>query len=779
MRKRFLVYLLCVASSLLAKETIVVGDVVNETTGDAIANVDIYYRSTHIGTTSDENGAFALRVDIDRKRTLVFSAIGYQPQHYTIEPGSMAGIQVALKEKIPLLGEVVVMPNANEALPLIEGVRASRPLNDWTLQSNRQNEVLTHTQLYVSDISKRQLQRRWWQNLRTGMIAKEDSTYLLPLYWERQSWLLRGKEMIPANDQQREALILSKDDYSILLTTQGNLNFYQPTISLLGNAFLSPLAQSGDVYYNYYLVDSIASDTSKTYVIDFRTRNPFYATFNGSLHIDSASLAIRYVCADVPAQTSVNYLNNLHIEQYYALDHSLEREHIGFLLDFAIKTDTTHIFPTLLYKHTLVSKRPAHTRWTCDSVALDSTLAALDSLQQKPMFRVAKWFATSFIMGYIPTGSCVDIGHIQEIISTNPSEQVHIGLPLRTNEKLWKNVSLEAAIGYGWRDKKLKGLGKINVQIPSKRRNILTFEYIDRYARSEVDEFSRLYRENGTGLRTMDFTNYFFHSIHSNQNTVNSFAHLRQFSIETENDWSEHVETHLYSHFGWLPNYSFQTVGGVVRIGWNERKVDRYFHRTHLYSQYPVLYVGLEGGSWNRVHQSNYSMYAKLQLMLRQHCSLGMGGTLDWALEAGHIFGQVPYTMLHLFEGNQGYCYDPYRFTLMNELQYGGNDYIALHTEWNGKGILFNLIPGIRYLRLRELVSFHLAYGYINTSNQQLIKEMAPYIVEETQVPHIEIGVGLGNILRVADLYSVWRLTNRDDPRTPLWALRFRLHLDL
>ena len=52
---------------LQAVETIIVGEIVNETTGEAIPNVNIHFRGTKIGTTSDENGSYALRVDMQAK----------------------------------------------------------------------------------------------------------------------------------------------------------------------------------------------------------------------------------------------------------------------------------------------------------------------------------------------------------------------------------------------------------------------------------------------------------------------------------------------------------------------------------------------------------------------------------------------------------------------------------------------------------------------------------------------------------------------------------------
>ncbi len=148
--------------------------------------------------------------------------------------------------------------------------------------------------------------------------------------------------------------------------------------------------------------------------------------------------------------------------------------------------------------------------------------------------------------------------------------------------------------------------------------------------------------------------------------------------------------------------------------------------------------------------------------MLTQHANLGMGGTLTYALQGGVILGNVPTTMLWQASGNQGFAYDPYRFTLLHGGEMLANRYVTLQAEWNGHGILFNLIPGVRWLHLRELVEAKLAYGYNNQSpitNHQF---------------YSEIGIGIGNILRVADLYSIWSLS--PDVR---WAMRFRIHLGL
>ena len=764
----FLWVALLMGAKTFAVETIIVGEVVNETTGEAIPNVNIHFRGTKIGTTSDENGSYALRVDMTAKAQLVFSAVGYYTQRFDIDPGTMAGLQVAMREKTAMLTEVVVAPNENPALEILRRVRAQRPENDRTLHPDRGTTVQREQTLYISHIQKKHLRRALWRSLQAGMMAQEDSTYIMPLYRETQSFRLDGKEMTPANDQRTQALVLTSTDYSSLLGGEGNLNFYAPSVSLMGHAFLSPLASGGNLYYRYYL-----EEDSSCYRISFRTRNPFYATFNGEMIIDTATFALRDFKAYVPAEVAVNYVNTLHVSQSLLPDGTIASEHISVLLDFAIKTEQAGtVFPTLLLTTSLTNpavntgerswSEPANdptagrSYYMQDGLSSDSAFAALDSL---PLVRTARFFATVATTGYIPTGTPVDIGHIEEILQVNSHEGVHFGLPFRTNERFSKVVSLEASVGYGIRDRSAKGMGRISVNLPTLRKNTLQIEYNDHYIWSEVDDFSRLLRENSMGWGNFDFTAYAFEALHRDSLYVNTALRQRQLQLYWFADWTPHLETRAYVRAGWMPTYAYQSLSLIARLSWGERKYDGFFSRRYAYSgKYPVLFLGFETGHWNE------GLYAHLRLMLSQHANLGMGGTLDYALQGGAIFGKVPAPLLWQANANQGFAYDPYRFTFLRGGQLLADKYVALQAEWNGQGILFNLIPGIRWLHLRELFEAKIAYGYLSHQPSAV----------SNQTLYAELGVGIGNILRVCDLYSVWSLSPEFH-----WGMRFRIHLGL
>ena len=156
-----------------------------------------------------------------------------------------------------------------------------------------------------------------------------------------------------------------------------------------------------------------------------------------------------------------------------------------------------------------------------------------------------------------------------------------------------------------------------------------------------------------------------------------------------------------------------------------------------------------------------------------------MGGTLSYTFGAGLTLGTVPYPLLSTMNGNQSYSYAPTRFTLMNNAQYMTDKYLFLHVDWNGQGILFNRIPGVRYARLRELVEMKIAYGGLGDAQIRLNSTLEGAPTQTLTIPYVEMGVGIGNILRICDVYSIWRLTRFDDATTPRWAVRFRLNLGL
>ena len=787
--KRLIIILLClltVSSWLRAQETIVVGEVYDANTGEPLSNVNIYLQGTQEGTTTNAEGMFLLREELERARTMVVSAVGYHTERFKIEPHTQSGIDIALREKVGTLAEVFVVPNENPALALMEKVRARRAANRRMVA---EDAATGSTALYVSDIQSRNLKRNLWKSLQSGMIQQDDSSYLVPLYWRQQT----------TDTVREEATLLTVTDYQLLLgQIPSTFDFYANSMPFLSTSMLSPLASSGNTYYTYFLVDSVWVGEEKRYQVRFKTKNPFYATFNGEMMIDSATCALRSIEVKMPAQTSINYLKGLSVRQTFTVDNQLRDEQVNMLMDFAVKAplgnDTTHIFPTLLLTRGTKLQHEENTPQNYAPEQDDMILPALDSLNNTPLFKTAKLLAYVVQTGCIPTSKYVEIGKVHHVFKLSKFEGLRVGIPLRTTDDLWKNVCLEAMVAYGMGDRAWKGFGQINVALPTERRHTMFVRYADEYMYADVDDFSEYLRENIVFNKQINIVTRLMQSLTFNPDYYyNTMSRRREARLQFSDEWNSYLETQAYVKLGRMgygeptsrynaqPSFSYSTIGASARISFNERKVDTYFERRHIYNHLPVIYLGAELGSYRMDDMSSYRMYGNLQLMVRHDVDLGMGGELDYLVQAGLVFGRVPYPLLYHFAGNQTHTFEPHRFSLMNNYQYAADQYVALQAHWNGKGVLFNLIPGVRYLRLRELVELKMAYGGLRQDHQQVLAfpttQTGHGTMRAMQVPYVEMGVGIGNILRIGEVYGVFRLTQINDPASPWWAVRFRLHL--
>lgn len=790
-RKRtgMLLFLLfgCILRLISAPETIIVGDIFDAQTHQPIENANIYFKNTQIGTTSNQEGLFMLRTDQKHSEILVVSAIGYKSQRFKVKIGQYAGVQVELTEENTLLQDVFILPGSNPALPLMEQVRAHRMQNNALMYEDYTALSSESFQLFVSNIDSRNLQRQMWKSLQKGIIVSEDSSLLLPLYLTRKNYLLNGnkKELYGTEREQNTVFSGSGTDTEWLQSSmEQNVDFYQNTISLFGRNFISPLASSGNAYYNFYLTDSLQTATGKQYVIRFKSKNIKNLAFQGEMHIDSASYALQHITATLPSKAAINFVADLQIRQDFSgkPPYPKTNEQATTLLDFAVSIDSIRHFPTL-YAVRSTQTDGSQTAITTSVPDAEIVSAALDSLNNTRLMKMAKWTAKTLFTGYAPAGY-IDIGKLVRILDYNAVEGWRIGLPLRTSEKLMKNICIEGYAGYGFHDKAWKYMGQAQFRLPGTKRHIIGLSYTNDYVRSEYNNFDLFLRENSIGRGYMDLASALL--VFSPQYNM---ARQQEANLRFHDEWTDNFETRLdirsgrqnygtpVGTFYTAPTFRYNSIALTGRWSWDERTIDSFFTRRYLYNNLPVLHAAIEGGNFRIDETQTSGNYAKINLMLRQKISAGMFGTINYLIQAGYIFGSLPYPLLQTMHGNESWGYDSYKFSLMDNGEFVADKYVLLHADWNLGGILFNQIPGIKWLNLRELISLHAAYGGLRDSHATLLP--LPEGTGTFSEPYVEIGAGIGNILRVLNVQSVWRLTERNRPGAMLWGVKFQLRLSM
>ena len=116
----------------------------------------------------------------------------------------------------------------------------------------------------------------------------------------------------------------------------------------------------------------------------------------------------------------------------------------------------------------------------------------------------------------------------------------------------------------------------------------------------------------------------------------------------------------------------------------------------------------------------------------------------------------------------------------MDPMEFINDRFISWETTYNLNGWLFNRMPGIKKLQLREVVSFRGWYGDLSDKNNPFLNSEGLYRFPVNTYlmgvkPYMEIEAGLANILKIIRIDYVWRLSYRDHPGTPKSGIRFKL----
>jgi hypothetical protein len=758
---------LCSFSWGLAQETVVVGTVRSKTDKTPIQSVNIHLKNTQIGVVTDEDGFYVLK-HTGPENTLVFSCVGYKTQEFKIKPGETAGLYVEMREDINLLQDLFVLPGANPALDLMQRVRENRIKNDIynhpvTLSNEEQQVVL--------------LSRNRNRN---------DSTTFLPLYLSTASYLKSGNT--PPVSLHKEAKA-SPENAAILLekllgefTT--DLNFYHNTVVLLGKHFVSPLANVANSYYRFFIIDSIQSEAGKQYYLRYRTKNNKNLAFNGELWIDSATFALTRITAELPARSNINYIRNLQLSnRYESADQGYwfpKEAALSLNMTYQLLADSANLSPEIYIekrtyatiKDTLIVAQPEFAGTPFSKEELEMKLAEMNDL---PLMKTAKWIADGVITGYVQAGK-IDIGKVYQLARLTNIEGTRFNLPLRTNELLWKNFTIGGYWGYGFRNKQHQFSAYAAWKLPLKNKTVISAGYTDDLRRVDYDYNDFLLRENPLLSGDEDIANTYFGFRSSDK--INP---RKEFYASVSHDWNPGIESkffyrnHQYTGNEALPfqlngieagAMHHQSVSLTTRFSRNERTYEDHLDRIHIHNYHPVVYLTLEGGEAT-IHQHRYP-YGKVNAKLN-HRLLFSIGEWNYNLDAGWIWGAVPYNLLWMPQGSETLLFKRYHYNLMNYMEYAYDKYIAMHHEWVFNGILFNQIPVIRLLNLRELVSFKCLYGSLSDKHAAVLD--FPAETGKLHKPYMEVGVGFTNIFRIFSLQSVWRLTDRDKMNARPWSI--------
>ena len=794
--KLLLIILLFASSFAVAEETVVVGQILNKTDRSPVPQVNISLKNTDKVTQSNEEGYFLIRYT-GKESQLIFSSVGYKTQQIRVKPGQSVGVQVELEEENTLLQEAFIIPGANPALELMKKVRMLRKVNDVSRQAGFSSQSTEQNLILLNKVNQLTLSKRIFDQLKTGNISKADSSLILPLYMAESKF-----EITP-----KERRVLSKNIFSspesgmkilekMLGTMETELNFYENSVTVFGKNMISPLANAGYAYYDYFLADSVLSEFGKQYEIHFRTKNAKNLAFVGKLWIDSTSLALTRIEAELPNQANINYIHNLRIAESFEqkTDKSWTRqsEDMALSMNYELLADSLHPKPEIFVKRTAIyhstdSISKPYGNFANSNYSSETLDDKLKDLNNTPLLRTAKWIADVMFTGYMDFGK-IDLGKVEQIIRITDLEGLRLTLPFRTNEKLSKTISFNGYLGMGTKNQNPKYSFGFQIKLPGDKHRIMSMYYTYDFRRIDYNYNDFLFRENPLITGDEDISSSVFAG-----KSAGKIAERSEILYSISNDWSPNIESTLYLHHNRLfANASMpmqqgsltynsllqQSITLATRFSFGERKYDDHMQRIYISNTKPVIYGILEAGNYQFGNQSG--TYAKVSANMRQFFKFDVG-QFNYILDAGLIFGNVPYQLLEIPPGSETGGYSTFQFNMMNYMEYAADKYMNLHTELMFNGLLMNQIQLIKNLNLREMCSFNLAYGGL--SDVHKLQLDYPTYMNPMNKPYMEVGVGFTNILGIFTLQSVWRLTDLnnvglDGRKVAPWGIRGCLSLN-
>jgi hypothetical protein len=156
--------------------------------------------------------------------------------------------------------------------------------------------------------------------------------------------------------------------------------------------------------------------------------------------------------------------------------------------------------------------------------------------------------------------------------------------------------------------------------------------------------------------------------------------------------------------------------------------------------------------------------YQKLILNFSHKIRINPIGHLDYIIEAGKVWGTLPYPLLELPGGNETYIFDMFGgYNGLNYFEFANDRYASLNLSHHFDGFFLNKIPLMRKLKWREVVGAKGIMGSVSDKHKEIL--MFPsYLKTLNSKPYYEASIGIENIFKILRIDAIWRLAYLDTP---------------
>ncbi len=815
--KTNILFLLFIGYFSALGQTFIEGQVVDVKTRMAVAYANIYIKGTTIGTTTNDTGYFKLQLNAFYD-SISAAYLGYEESTLPIKRRVKQQINFELQGSESMLAEAVIVAS-KESLEdyLIRKVLENKGKNDKKNLRNYSYEFYNKIELDVKNLSQKFMNRKVFKPFKFVFdnidSTSEEEPFLPMLLSENISEFYYSNKL----NRKREVIVASKisgiNDASFsefLGSTYQDINIYDNAYEIMQKQFISPIANACKAFYRYKVVDTLVLDNVVHYKLIFEPKTKGDNTFYGSMIVSENSYAIKSIQLRMAPHVNINFIKRIELNQEFEFINKqfwmITTDHL--LIEFAPLEKTPaivarknasyrnfrindvyndSIMATLKEQVTMDEQkiRKDQAFWdTSRFISLTKNEAAvyhmIDTIQKLPAYKTYVDIINFVLNGYYKTGP-VEFGPIVSLVSYNNLEGWRFGMGVRTNSKLCNWAQAGGNIAYAIRDKRVKGGIGVQFLVDKYPRQIISASYLH-----DVGKMSR----TNDLLSSDNILNVIilrrrpqFRLLYLDIAKISYEIEYKQglsMGITLQNRRIEQGSVPFqYLYLGSEPTPD--TIDGLnetelvwkARFAIGEKYIDKQslFRSTLNAGQIPVLqleYVygikGFLGSQYN---------YHKLTLSFTDIIPVRTIGRFEIKLQAGKVFGKVPFLLSEVHDGNQTFAFSNTAFNLMNDYEFYSDQYLQWNFSHHFDGFFLNRIPGIRKLKLREVIHTRGVWGNVSANNIEQNQLNNGFIHPIGKVPYVEVGFGLENILKFIRWDVMWRVTHRDNPRAYNWIMTF------
>ena len=820
------------------KPTHISGLLVDSITNEPLPFAAVFLKGSDRGTMTDENGRFDINTSVNFINVSV-SLMGYNNKEVFVTKGESNNITIQLVPTGVALNELVVKPKKekyskknNPAVAFAKRVMAKK----------KQYDPKNHPYYSFEKYYKLTCGLTGFSNDKESWILKKFKF----LHEFMDTSEVSGKRILPMSIKERvstESYRLNPESHKeyikgvkragidevfdeesiqrFLEDVFREINIFSNDVTFMQNRFVSPLSNIGIDFYKYYLNDTVTINGVKCIDLSFSPFNPQSFGFNGRIYVvaDDTTMFVKKVKMNVPKDINLNYVEKIYIEQDFekAPDGSRLKTRDDMTVEFRIIPATQELYArrvAIYSDHSFdkpqdesIFKKEATKITAADANYMpeefwkdnrktpikeseNSVKHILARLRQVPLFYWGEKVVVTLVSGYIPTSkeSKFDFGPMNTTISGNTLEGLRLKTGGMTTANLNDHLFARGYVAYGFGDKKWKYSGQLEYSFNKKKYHNLEFpihslRLLHKY---DLDHLGQHY------LYTNDDNVFLALKRMPDKAVTYKRTSELEYKLETESGFSiaAGMKFDIQEASKFIPfvdgygktydNYKETSFSITLRYAPGET-----FYQTKTYR----IPINLDAPVFTLSHTyapkgflgSKYCIN-KTEVGVQKRFWLSAFGYTDIILKGGKIWSNVAFPDLMLPNANLSYTIQPESFVLMSPMEFMNDRYLSWDITYWANGAIFNRLPLIKYLKLREAFSFRGLYGKLKDSNNpannlELLR--FPDMNNSSpmdKTPYMEMGVGIDNILTCLRVDYVWRLTYMNRANIDRRGLRIQLH---